>query len=523
MRLIGFLGIDSYGEFLQNVLIPWAPILLFAVIIYFMWRTLRLMPRTKPQEISPRSKSSITWDDVAGVDETKDELREVVDFLTDPKRFKRLGATVPKGILLHGPPGTGKTLLAKAVARESGAQFFSQSASSFIEMFAGLGAARIRRLFKEARENAPAIIFIDELDAVGAHRGSDVSGERDQTLNQLLVEMDGFDGRDDVVVMAASNMLEKLDKALLRPGRFDRQVFVPPPDMRGRRRILDVHTRGKPLGQDIDLDRVARHAAGLTGADLANLANEAAILAGRKKREFIIQADFENAFERVIAGLQSRKVITDQEKRVVAWHEAGHALVSELLPTVDKVQKVSIVPRGKALGYTLNLPQEDRYLKSRQELVDYMKVLLAGRVSEQITFGRITTGAADDLNRVTAIARSMIHEYAMGTTIRAHQVPADDAAVSEALRQTRDEEVQSVTEEAYRGAEELLVDHRDLLDEIAERLLTNEVIEHEEIREILAAYREGPAPSPEVLERAAGTPAEALASEPPPDQRTPGA
>ena len=294
-------------------------------------------------------------------------------------------------------------------------------------MFAGLGAARIRRLFKEARENAPAIIFIDELDAVGAHRGSDVSGERDQTLNQLLVEMDGFDGRDDVVVMAASNMLEKLDKALLRPGRFDRQVFVPPPDMRGRRRILDVHTRGKPLGQDVDLDRVARHAAGLTGADLANLANEAAILAGRKKREFIIQADFENAFERVVAGLQSRKVITDQEKRVVAWHEAGHALVSELLPTVDKVQKVSIVPRGKALGYTLNLPQEDRYLKSRQELIDYMKVLLAGRVSEQITFGRITTGAADDLNRVTAIARSMVHEYAMGTPIRAHQVPADDS------------------------------------------------------------------------------------------------
>ena len=248
-----------------------------------MWRTLKLMPRTKPQEISPRSKSSITWDDVAGVDETKDELREVVDFLTDPKRFKQLGAQVPKGILLHGPPGTGKTLLAKAVAHESGAQFFSQSASSFIEMFAGLGAARIRRLFKEAREHAPAIIFIDELDAVGAQRGSDISGERDQTLNQLLVEMDGFDGRDNVVVMAASNLLEKLDKALLRPGRFDRQVFVPPPDMRGRRQILDVHTRGKPLGQDIDLDRVARHAAGLTGADLANLANEAAILAGRQQ------------------------------------------------------------------------------------------------------------------------------------------------------------------------------------------------------------------------------------------------
>src|SRR4051794_35187863 len=248
------------------------------LLVFLVWRTLKLMPKTKPQEITPRSKSAINWDEVAGIDETKAELREVVEFLSDPKRFKALGAKVPKGILLHGPPGTGKTLLAKAVAHESGAQFFSQSASSFVEMFAGLGAARIRRLFKEARENAPAIIFIDELDAVGTERGNDASGERDQTLNQLLVEMDGFDSRDSVVVMAASNLLEKLDKALLRPGRFDRQVFVPPPDMHGRRQILDVHVRGKPIGQDVDLDRVARHAAGLTGADLANLANEAAIL-----------------------------------------------------------------------------------------------------------------------------------------------------------------------------------------------------------------------------------------------------
>jgi cell division protease FtsH len=511
----GFLGIDSYQEFLNNILIPWAPFLLLAVICYFMWRTLRLMPRTKPQEISARSKSATTWADIAGVDETKEELREVVDFLSDPKRFKSLGAKVPKGILLHGPPGTGKTLLAKAVAHESGANFFSQSASSFIEMFAGLGAARIRRLFKEARANAPAIVFIDELDAVGAARGSDISGERDQTLNQLLVEMDGFDSRDNVVVMAASNLLEKLDRALLRPGRFDRQVFVPPPDMAGRRRILEVHTRDKPLAQDVDLERVARHAAGLTGADLANLANEAAILAGRQKRDFIAQADFESAFERVIAGLQSRKVITDHEKRVVAWHEAGHALVSELLPTVDKVQKVSIVPRGKALGYTLNLPQEDRYLKSRQELIDYMKVLLAGRVSEQITFGRITTGAADDLKRVTMIARSMVYEYGMGTTIRSHQVPEDDFTTSEALRQTRDEEVQAIAEEAYRGAHQLLADHRDLLDEIAERLLRNEVIERDEIRQIMDSRRDRSELGTEILEPAPGSRAGALASEPP--------
>jgi len=467
----------------------WLPIIFMAALVYLVWRTLKLMPRTKPQQITPRSRSSVTWDDIAGVDETKDELREVVEFLRRPKQFKSLGAKVPKGILLHGPPGTGKTLLAKAVAHESGANFFGQSASSFVEMFAGLGAARIRRLFKQAREHSPAIIFIDELDAVGAQRGSDISGERDQTLNQLLVEMDGFDSRDNVIVMAASNMLEKLDKALLRPGRFDRQVFVPPPDMRGRKHILEVHTREKPMAQDVDLERVARHAAGLTGADLANLCNEAAILAGRNHREFVTQADFDDAFERVIAGLQTRKVITDQEKRVVAWHEAGHALVSELLPTVDKVQKVSIVPRGKALGYTLNLPQEDRYLKSREELIDYMKVLLAGRVSEQITFGRVTTGASDDLKRVTDIARSMVFEYGMGTSIRSHQVPANDHTVSEALRRTRDEEVTAISEESYRGASRLLIDHRDLLDEIAERLLENEVIEHAEIREIMARER----------------------------------
>ena len=485
------------------------------LIAYFLWRTFKMMPQTKPQEISAKSKSPVTWEDVAGVDETKDELREVVDFLSDPKRFKRLGAKVPKGILLHGPPGTGKTMLAKAVAHESGATFLSQSASSFIEMFAGLGAARIRRLFREARENAPAIIFIDELDAVGAQRGTDVSGERDQTLNQLLVEMDGFGSHDDVIVMAASNLLEKLDVALLRPGRFDRQVYVPPPDFHGRIAVLKAHTRNKPLSQEVTLDRVARHASGLTGADLANLANEAAIIAGRSDREFIIQQDFDDALERTVAGLQSRKVISAHEKRVVAWHEAGHALASELLPSVDKVEKVSIVPRGKALGYTLNLPQEDRYLKSQQELIDYMKMLLAGRVAEQLTFGRVTTGAVDDLKRVTAIARSMVHEYAMGTGIRAHQVPGDDFAASESLKRQRDEEVQEIADEAYRGAERLLGDHRDLLDQIAERLLENEVIERAEIESIV----HGDVPEADRLEldprELAGRPAEALVTEPP--------
>ena len=373
------------------------------------------------------ASSAITWDDVAGVEETKDELREVVDFLTDPKRFKQLGAKVPKGILLHGPPGTGKTLLAKAVAHESGAQFFSQSASSFIEMFAGLGAARIRRLFKEARENAPAIIFIDELDAVGAHRGSDISGERDQTLNQLLVEMDGFDARDNVVVMAASNMLEKLDKALLRPGPLR------PPGLRPAAR----HAR--PPGRSSTSTPAASRwprtstSSGSRATPPASPAPTSPTSPTRRRSS--PAATSATSSPRPTSrtpssawspGCSRGKVITDHEKRVVAWHEAGHALVSELLPTVDKVQKVSIVPRGKALGYTLNLPQEDRYLKSRQELIDYMKVLLAGRVSEQITFGRVTTGASDDLSRVTAIARSMVHEYGMGTSIRSHQVPADD-------------------------------------------------------------------------------------------------
>jgi len=474
---------------LKNFADQWASVfslVFIGLLVYVMFRMLNVMPKTKPQEIKASKRSGITWDDIAGADGTKDELREVVEFLSDPKRFKELGARVPKGILLHGPPGTGKTMLAKAVAHESGANFFSQSASSFVEMFAGLGAARIRRLFAEARDHAPAILFIDELDAVGRTRGNDVSGERDQTLNQLLVEMDGFEASENIVVMAASNLLEQLDPALLRPGRFDRQVFVPPPDLGGRREILGVHTRGKPLAQDIDLNRVAQHTSGLTGADLANLCNEAAIQAGRNKRPFIAQADFDNAFERVVAGLQSRKVINDHEKRVIAWHEAGHTLVSELLPTVDKVQKVSIVPRGKALGYTLNLPQEDRYLKSRQELIDYMKVLLGGRVAEQITFGRVTTGASDDLSKVTAIARSMVYEYGMGTSIRSHQVPADDWNISEMMRQRRDEEVSEIADEAYRGADKLITEHRDLLDQIANKLLADEVIDNSQIAAIMA-------------------------------------
>jgi len=469
----------------ENWIITWAPIIFMGLLVFFIWRTLKLMPRTKPQQIKPQSASSIAWADVAGCDEAKAELSEVVEFLRDPKRFAALGAQVPKGIMLHGPPGTGKTLLAKAVAHESGAQFFSQSAASFVEMFAGLGAARIRRLFAEAREHRPAIIFIDELDAVGARRGSDQNSEREQTLNQLLVEMDGFDTTGDLVVIAASNLLEKLDPALLRPGRFDRQILVSPPDVGGREAILRVHARNKPLGEDVDLSTLARQTSGLAGADLANICNEAAIFAARAHRSELLHTDFDAAVERVVAGMQSRRTLTEHERRVVAWHEAGHALCAELLPGVDRVHKISIVPRGSALGYTLNLPEEDRYLKTREELIDHMTVLLAGRVAEELVFGAVTTGAANDLHRVAEISRAMIHDYAMGTSITSRKISAHGGEVSDRTRELRDEEQQHLADEARRAAARLLSEHREQLDELAGALLRNEVLERRDIDQIM--------------------------------------
>src|SRR5690349_7891322 len=317
---------------IARIALTWLPLLMICLIVYLLWRMVQLMPRVKPAQIQPGAKTSVKWGQVAGLHEVKSELQEVVDFLREPKRFERLGARVPKGILLYGPPGTGKTLLAKALAHESGASFYSQSASSFVEMFAGLGAARIRKLFIEARKNAPAIVFIDELDAVGAARtGHGFNREQDQTLNQLLVELDGFDSGNQVVVMGASNRLQDLDPALLRPGRFDRQLLVAPPDLAGREKILEVHTRGKPLGPDVDLNAVARQTAGLAGADLANICNEAAIFAGRRNMDHIGQAEFEAAMERVVAGLQQRRVVSEKEKRILAYHEAGHALMSYLM------------------------------------------------------------------------------------------------------------------------------------------------------------------------------------------------
>jgi cell division protease FtsH len=471
---------------LRSALILWLPIILLVALLYFMWRAVAMMPRTKPKAIKPDTGTGVAWEDVAGLDEAKDELREVVDFLKEPERFSKLGARVPKGILLYGPPGTGKTLLAKAVAQESGAAFFSQSASSFVEMFAGVGAGRIRKLFDTARKHAPAIVFIDELDAVGTARsGTSFNREQDQTLNQLLVELDGFSNDPGVIVLAASNRLDVLDPALLRPGRFDRQVLVSVPDLSGRRQILAVHTRDKPLAPGVDLDVVARRTAGLGGADLENISNEAAIRAGRAGRSLLLAEDFDWALERILAGLQTSRVITEKEKRVVAYHEAGHALVAHLLGDANPIQKVTIVPRGTALGYTLNLPEEDRYIRTRDELIDEITMLLAGRAAEHVVFGRISTGAANDLERVTAIARAMVFEYGMGESVTSRTMRADNYALSEETKRLRDGEQARIADEAYIDAIALCEEWRDALERLAIALLDRETLDRSEVKQLL--------------------------------------
>ena len=481
------LGFD-FGSTARDFALTWLPVLFFGlmcVVVYLLWKTVRLMPRVKPHEIIPGSASSVTWSDVAGLDEAKEELQEIVDFLRDPVRFERLGARVPKGILFHGPPGTGKTLAAKAVANESGARFFAQSASAFVEMFAGLGAARIRKLFDEARKNAPSIVFIDELDAVGqARSGHSFNREQDQTLNQLLVELDGFGARDQVVVMGASNRLQDLDPALLRPGRFDRQILIQPPDLKGRIEILSVHTRGKPLADDVKLESVARQTAGLTGADLANICNEAAIGAGRKGSSSISGADFEYALERVVAGLQQRRVVTDKEKRILAYHEGGHALMSHLVG--KEPQKASIIARGTALGYVLHLPEEERYLETKEELLDWMVVGLAGRGAEELVFGRVMNGAANDLEKVTQIARAMVFEWGMGESVTSRTLRADNYALSEETKRLRDSEQAQLTDSAYAEALRLLTKHRAALDRTAAALLEHETLSRDELVELFA-------------------------------------
>jgi cell division protease FtsH len=483
--------LDDVIDFLQGFLVwllGWALTLFlpvcFGLLVFFAYKMWRAMPNTRPAKITPTSARPVRWDDVAGADEARDELQEIVEFLDDPQRFSKLGARVPKGVLLYGPPGTGKTLMAKAIATESGANFYFQSASSFVEMFVGLGSARIRRLFKEARKNQPAIIFIDELDAVGTARsGGGQNREHDQTLNQLLVELDGFEESERLIIIGASNRLEDLDPALLRPGRFDRQIHVSTPDLTGRDEILRVHTRDKPLGPDVELRQVARQTAGLTGADLANICNEAAIRAGRAKRLTITNADFGAAVDRVVAGLQQRKLITEKEKRVIAYHEAGHALVARL--TADDIHKVTIVPRGRSLGLMMSLPEEDRFLLSKDELEDWLKVTLGGRAAEQVVFGRITNGAASDLERATAIARSMVFEWGMGSTTTSHQMRADNYALSEETKRLRDQEQREITEVAYGEALRLVAGHRRHLDALAIALLEKETLEREEIKVLL--------------------------------------
>ena len=472
---------------IQDAVIIWTPLLFFSIIVVLLLMTVRHMPRVKPAPVEKNASEDVSWSDIAGADEAKEELQEVVDFLRDRGRFEKLGARVPSGVLLHGPPGTGKTLLAKAVASESGASFYHASASSFVEMFAGLGAARIRKLFDEARKHAPAIVFIDELDAVGTARtGSGFHREQDQTLNQLLVELDGFGGREDVIVMGASNRLQDLDQALLRPGRFDRQVHVGPPDVVGREAILRVHTRSKPLGMDVDLNVIARRTAGLTGAELANIANEAAIFAARNDRSQIRMTDFESAMERVLTGLQKRRVVTEKEKRILAYHEGGHALMAYLMGDLMPLQKVTIVGRGDALGLAYYLPSEERYLHTKEELLDVMKVALAGRAAEEVVFGRVTNGAASDLEKVTQIARSMVFDFGMSEIAPARTMRADNYALSEETKRLRDSEQARLTDHAYAEAKRLLEKHRAALDRLAATLLERETIDREEYLALLA-------------------------------------
>ena len=446
-------------------------------------------------------KLKITFKDVAGAEEAKQELEEVVEFLKHPQKYNDLGAKIPKGVLLYGPPGTGKTLLAKAVAGEAGVPFFSISGSDFVEMFVGVGASRVRDLFDQAKKSAPCIVFIDEIDAVGRQRGAGLGGghdEREQTLNQLLVEMDGFSANEGIIMIAATNRPDILDPALLRPGRFDRQIVVDRPDIKGRTEILKVHVKGKPIGQDVNLDVIAQRTPGFTGADLSNLVNEAALLTARKDKKAINMPEMEEAAERVIMGPERKsRVISDKEKRLTAYHEGGHTIVGMLLEHTDPVHKVTIIPRGRAGGYTLSLPKEDKYYETRSEMLDELKVLLGGRVAEALGLKEISSGASNDLQRATQLARQMICEYGMSENIgpvtfghRQDQVflgrdIARDKDYSEEVAAEIDKEVRSFMEDAYAATEKLLSDNIDKLHVIAKALMEKETLEEEEINQLV--------------------------------------
>ena len=446
-------------------------------------------------------KKKVTFADVAGADEAKQELEEVVEFLKTPEKFNDLGARIPKGVLLFGPPGTGKTLLAKAVAGEAGVQFFTISGSDFVEMFVGVGASRVRDLFEQAKKAAPCIVFIDEIDAVGRQRGAGLGGghdEREQTLNQLLVEMDGFASNEGIIIIAATNRPDVLDPALLRPGRFDRQIVVDKPDVRGREAILKVHTKGKPIADDVNLDVLARRTPGFTGADLSNLVNEAALLAARRDKKKIYMAEMEEAIERVLAGPERKShVMTDEEKRLTAYHEGGHTLVGLLLEHADPVHKVTIIPRGRAGGYMLSLPKEDRSYRTRSELFDRIKVALGGRVAEEVVLGEISTGASSDIQQATQIIRSMIMQYGMSDTIgpiaygeENHQVFLGrdfnrDRNYSEEVAGEIDREVRRYIEEAYEACRAIITENREKLDLIASALLERETLNASELEELM--------------------------------------
>ncbi|VBB06410.1 peptidase m41 ftsh extracellular [Lucifera butyrica] len=447
-------------------------------------------------------KIKVTFADVAGADEAKQELEEVVEFLKHPKKFNDLGARIPKGVLLFGPPGTGKTLLARAVAGEAGVPFFSISGSDFVEMFVGVGASRVRDLFEQAKKNAPCIVFIDEIDAVGRQRGAGLGGghdEREQTLNQLLVEMDGFGVNEGIIIIAATNRPDILDPALLRPGRFDRQIVVDKPDVKGRLEILKVHTRGKPIAKEVSLDVLARRTPGFTGADLSNLVNEAALLAARRNKKRIDMPELEESVERVVAGPERKsRVMSEREKKLTAYHEAGHTLVGMLLTHTDPVHKVSIIPRGRAGGYTLMLPKEDRYYATRSELLDQLKTLLGGRVAEAVVLDEISTGAQNDLERATELVRKMICEFGMSEVLgpitfgKQHDQQvflgrdiARDRNYSEEVAYSIDKEVRRLIEDAYAKAEEMLRSNLDKLDLIAQALIERETLEGGELEQLL--------------------------------------
>jgi len=494
----------------MNFLSSWLPLIVLVAIWIFFMKQMQAgsgraftFGKSRARIIVDQGKK-ITFKDVADIEEAKEEVKEIIEFLKDPKKFQRLGGKMPKGILLVGPPGTGKTLLAKAIAGEAGVPFLSISGSEFVEMFVGVGAARVRDLFEQARKHAPCIVFIDEIDAVGRQRGAGLGGghdEREQTLNQLLVEMDGFDTSEGIVILAATNRPDILDPALLRPGRFDRRVVIPKPDVKGRLEILKVHVRDKPLADDVDLEVIARGTPGFSGADLANLVNEAALIAARKGKDRIEMEDFEEAKDKILMGVERKSmIVSEEEKKITAYHEAGHALVAKLIPGADPVHKVTIIPRGLALGVTQQLPEEDRHMHTKDYLLKLITVLLGGRAAEEIVFGEQTTGAANDLERATEIARKMVCVYGMSDKLGPLSFGKKDELIflgrelaahkeySEKTAQEIDEEVRRIVLSCYEEAKRLLSENREALEAIVEKLLEKEVLSGEELDEILSRF-----------------------------------